>query len=100
RPVHLGRVKERHSQLDGSVDGGDGLALVALLRGAVSKAHPHTAESDGRHFQVAVSKFALLHCVSFLKTNQPQRRRATEDDSKKQAKHRFPSRILSVSACA
>ena len=43
RPIHLGRVKECHAQLDGSVDGCDGLALVALFGGAVGKAHPHAA---------------------------------------------------------
>ena len=60
-PVRLGRVKECHSEFDGSVDGCDGLPIVALFGGAVCKAHPHTAKPDGRHFQVAFSKFALLH---------------------------------------
>ena len=60
-PVHLGRVKERQAEFDGPVNGGDGLAPVALLDGAVSKAHPHTAKSESRGFQI-ISKFALLHC--------------------------------------
>ena len=46
-PVHLGRVEERHAELDGAVDGGDGLALIALLGGAVGLAHPHQAEPEG-----------------------------------------------------
>jgi hypothetical protein len=31
RPVRLGRVEERAPELDGAVDGGDRLVLVALL---------------------------------------------------------------------
>ena len=46
-PVRLGRVKECHSEFDGSVDGCDGLPIVALFGGAVCKAHPHAAKSDG-----------------------------------------------------
>ena len=46
RPVCLGGVEEGAPQLDGPMDGGDGLALVALLRGAVRVAHPHQAEAE------------------------------------------------------
>ena len=60
RPVHLGRIKERDAKLDGPVDGGDGLAPVALFGGSVSKAHPHAAQPERRHFQV-ISKSSLLH---------------------------------------
>src|SRR6185437_390441 len=45
-PVCLGRVEERHAELDGPVDGGDGLALVTLCGGAVGKGHPHAAEAE------------------------------------------------------
>ncbi len=41
--VHLGRVEEGDTELDGAVDGGDRLALVG---GAVRLAHPHAAESE------------------------------------------------------
>ena len=46
-PVDLGRIEERHAELDRPVDGGDRLALVALLRRAVGLAHPHQAEAEG-----------------------------------------------------
>ena len=48
RPVRLGRIEEGASELDGAMDGGDGLALVALFGGAVRVAHPHQAEAEGR----------------------------------------------------
>ena len=47
--------KNVHAELDGPVDRGDGLALVALLGRAVGLAHPHAAEADGRHLEIAVA---------------------------------------------
>ena len=47
RPVRFGRVEEGHAELDGAMDRGDGLALVALLGRAVGLAHPHEPEADG-----------------------------------------------------
>jgi hypothetical protein len=38
--------------------------LLFIFRRAVPKAHPHAAESDRRHFQPALSKFALFHSVT------------------------------------
>src|SRR5262245_23966624 len=35
--------------------------LVFLSGRTVTKAQSHTAESDSRHFEIAVAKFALLH---------------------------------------
>src|SRR5678816_1117846 len=35
RPVCFGRVEERHAQLDGAMDGGNGLTLIALFGRAV-----------------------------------------------------------------
>jgi hypothetical protein len=51
--VHLGRVEEGHPELDGPMNGRDGLALVALLRSSVGLAHPHAAEPDGRDVEGA-----------------------------------------------
>ena len=59
RAVDLGRVEEGHAELDGPVDGGDGLALVALLGGAVGLAHPHAAEAERGDLQAARSEFAV-----------------------------------------
>src|SRR5437667_12025045 len=41
--------------------------LLLIFRRPVPKAHPHTAESDRRHFQPALSKFALFHSVTSKK---------------------------------
>ena len=38
--------KKRHAELEGAVDGGDRLALVALLGRAVGLAHAHAAEAE------------------------------------------------------
>ncbi|MNN84856.1 hypothetical protein D3C81_2020650 [compost metagenome] len=50
----------------GAADQGDGLPLV---RGrAIAKAQPHAAQTDGRHFQPAVTQSTCLHDGSlFLK---------------------------------
>src|SRR5438067_10173311 len=36
--------------------------LLLVLGRAVGKAHAHAAQADGRHFEVALAEFALLHC--------------------------------------
>ena len=60
RAVDLGGVEERDAAFDGRPNQRDHLLLV---RGrAVAEAHAHAAEPEGRDFQVALSKFALLHC--------------------------------------
>ena len=46
RAVHLCRIEECHAELDGAVNRGDGLALVALVRGAVCLAHSHEAKAE------------------------------------------------------
>ncbi len=48
--VHVGRVEERHAQVEGAVDGVDALLLV---RRAVELAHAHAAEAHGRDGEVA-----------------------------------------------
>jgi hypothetical protein len=40
-------------------------SLLLIYGWAVTKAPSHAAEADGRDFQIAFSKFALLHCFSF-----------------------------------
>jgi hypothetical protein len=60
RAVHLGGVEERDAAFHGCTKKSGHLLLV--LGRAVRKAHPHAAEAEGRHFQVALSEFSLLHC--------------------------------------
>ena len=55
RAVNLGGVKE----CDAAFHGYPGRSSPACL--AVREAHAHAAEPDGGDFQIAVSKFALLH---------------------------------------
>jgi hypothetical protein len=57
--VHVGGVEEGHAELDGAVDRGDGLALVAA---AIELRHAHAAEAEGGHLQGAES--TLLHGIS------------------------------------
>ena len=38
--------------------------MLFVDRWPVTKAQPHAAKADSRYFQVAFSKFALLHCFS------------------------------------
>ena len=55
RPVHLGRVEERHAELERAVDRGDRLALVGR---AVGLAHPHAAEAEGGDFEPLAAELA------------------------------------------
>jgi hypothetical protein len=48
-PVCFGGIEERHTELDGSVNRGDGLSLVAFFGGAVGMAHPHESQAERRH---------------------------------------------------
>jgi hypothetical protein len=59
RAVGLGRVEERHAELDGPAKQRRHLLLVR--RRAVAEAHAHAAEPQRGHFQIALSKFAFLH---------------------------------------
>ncbi len=58
RAVDFGGIEECDAAFHGRANQRDHLLLV--FRRAVAKAHPHAAEPDGRDFQVAFSKFALL----------------------------------------
>src|SRR5271165_5884722 len=63
RAIHLGGVEERHTSLDCGVKKRCHLLLV--FGWPIGPTHSHAAESDGRYFQVALSKFPFLHCCSF-----------------------------------
>jgi hypothetical protein len=54
--VDLRRVEKITAQLDGPVQGGDGLDFI---RGAVGLAHAHAPEADGRHLQALAAEFAF-----------------------------------------
>jgi len=57
RSVHVSRVEEVHSQIEGSVDGGDRLRLV---QGPVELAHTHTTQALGGDGQL-LSQFPCAH---------------------------------------
>ena len=59
RAVHVGGVEQRDAELEGAMDGGDRLALIAW---AVELAHPHAPESDRRDLQAA--ELSCLHPLS------------------------------------
>src|SRR5216684_9333604 len=61
RAVDFGGVEKCNATLDGRPDQRDSRLLID--RRTVAKAQSHAAEPDGRDFQIAVSKFALLHCL-------------------------------------
>src|SRR2546425_6393374 len=61
--VDLGGVEKCDAPFDGTPYKGNHLLLVTSRTVAI--AHSHTAEPDRRDFQIALSKFALLHCFSF-----------------------------------
>src|SRR5439155_17504951 len=63
RAVDLSSIEECYAAFDRCPDDRDHLLLVP--GGTVATAHAHAAESDCRNFEVAFSKFALLHCFSF-----------------------------------
>jgi hypothetical protein len=51
RPVDLGGIDEGDAQVEGSVDGADGLGVVAAGAG-VGGRHPHGAQADAGDVQV------------------------------------------------
>src|SRR4051794_27452405 len=57
--INLGGIEKCHAPLYRCAEQPDHLLLIFWR--AVPKAHPHAAESNRRHFQPAVSKFALFH---------------------------------------
>ena len=63
RAIYFSGVEECDAALDGRAKKSNHLLLVAGR--TVGMAHSHAAKPDGRGFQIAISKFALLHCFSF-----------------------------------
>ena len=59
RAIDLGGVEERDALFDRRPDQGNHLLLVT--RRAVTEAHAHAAQPDGRDFQIAFPKFTFLH---------------------------------------
>src|SRR5207244_9509246 len=59
RTVNLGGIEERDATFDSRADERDHRLLVR--RETVALAHPHAAEPERRAFEIALSKFALLH---------------------------------------
>ena len=59
RAVDLGGIEECYAAFYGCAE--DRGHLLLIFWRAVGKAHSHATESDSRDFQIAVSKFALLH---------------------------------------
>ena len=59
RTIDFGGIEECNAAFDGRADQRNPVLLVD--RRTVAEAHSHAAEPDGRDFQVALSKFALLH---------------------------------------
>jgi hypothetical protein len=68
--VDLSGIEEGYAAVDGAAHDRDHF-LLCTRDGAVTGAHPHTTQADGRDFKIAFSKSALLHlyllaCVSKL----------------------------------
>src|SRR5271157_1372005 len=63
RAVDFCGVKECDAAFNGSTEKRGHLLLV--FGRAVGKTHSHAAEPQSRNFEIAFSKFALLHCFSF-----------------------------------
>src|SRR6476661_2607930 len=57
--IDFGRIEEGNSLFNGRTDDGDHLLLFPG-RAIHTKAHAHTAQAEGRDFQITFSKFALL----------------------------------------
>src|SRR5213594_123911 len=60
RTVNLGGIEECDAAFDGRADERDHRLLVRW--DTVALAHPHAAEPECRNLEIALSKFALLHC--------------------------------------
>src|SRR5690349_7668317 len=57
RPVHVGGVEHGDAEVEGAVDGGDGLGVVAR---PVEVVHPHAAKAECGRGQ-SLSEVSLLH---------------------------------------
>src|SRR6266480_4765838 len=59
RTVYLGGIEECDTAFHGRADERDHRRFVRW--DTVALAHPHAAEPEGRDFEIALSKFAVLH---------------------------------------
>jgi hypothetical protein len=59
RAVRFGGIEECDAAFDGCPDHRDHVLLISGR--TVAKAHPHAAEAEGGHFQIALSECSLLH---------------------------------------
>src|SRR2546430_7348514 len=60
RSVNFCGIEERDATFDGRANERDHRLLVRWE--TVALAHPHAAEPEGRDLEIALAKFALLHC--------------------------------------
>src|SRR5207249_6617198 len=61
--VHFSGVEEGYAAVHGGTEKCDHLLLIC--RRTVRRGRSHAAEAESRHFEIAFSEFALLHCFSF-----------------------------------
>jgi hypothetical protein len=61
--IGLSRIEEGDATVNSRPNEGD--HFLPVPGQTVVGAHAHAAKPDSRHFQVAISKFALLHCSSY-----------------------------------
>src|SRR5437764_790193 len=62
RSVNFRRIKKSNASFDGGPNQRDSVFRVNRL--IESEAHSHTAETESRNFQTAVSEFSFLHNFS------------------------------------
>ena len=76
-PVGFRGVEESDTALESCAEQLDGFGT--LQRRAEGVVEAHAAEAEGRHFQVAVAEFALLHVASvidgFVQVSEPPLRK-------------------------
>src|SRR5258708_35023181 len=63
--VDIRSVEKIYAQLEGTVNGGDGFAVIAWT---IKFRHAHAAEAEGRAIEATASSFAQLHDDSFRNT--------------------------------
>src|SRR3954471_7377185 len=52
RPIHFGRIEERHARIDGRPDDRD--AIVAARGASIALTDPHAPETERRHLEAAL----------------------------------------------
>jgi len=61
RPVGLGGIEMGDAQIVSRANQLDHFALVGCR--PIGRTHAHATEPNGRHFEIAISKFSFLHLV-------------------------------------